>query len=100
MLVCEPVLNELERVLQTKLRVPAAVAADFCRLLRAEGEMVSARQAPTCRIDDADDEPIVALALGGKAELFVTGDKALLELAEVDGMPVISPRELWTRLTT
>jgi putative PIN family toxin of toxin-antitoxin system len=98
LLTCDAVVKELERVLRAKLRVPASVVADFCVLLRAEGEIVSTQKSPSCRIEDPDDEPIVGLALGGKADLFVTGDKALLDLKEVDGMPVISPRELWTRL--
>jgi uncharacterized protein len=98
LLICDAVIGELERVLQTKLRVATTVATDFCALLRSEGEVVAAQQSPTASIEDADDVPIIAYALGGKADLFVTGDKALLEMKVIDGMPVISPRELWERL--
>jgi putative PIN family toxin of toxin-antitoxin system len=98
LLTSDAVLAELERVLVAKLRVPQGVSADFLALLREEGELVQAPQQPSVAIEDVDDVPILACAIGGKAGLFVTGDKALLDLHEVDGVPIVSPRELWTRL--
>jgi uncharacterized protein len=98
LLICDPVLSELERVLVSKLRLPAPRAADFVTLLRDEGQFVQVRKKPSVRIRDADDVPILSCALGGRAELFVTGDKALLDLHEVDGLPILSPREFWTQL--
>jgi putative PIN family toxin of toxin-antitoxin system len=99
LLTCDAVLEELQRVLQAKLRLAGNVAAEFCSLVRSEGEVVvSVKQMPTSAIADADDLPIVACALGGRADLFVTGDKALLEIKIIDEMPVASPRELWDRL--
>jgi putative PIN family toxin of toxin-antitoxin system len=98
LLTCTPVLTELERVLLRKMRVPARVAADFVGLLRDQGEIVAAQTPPSVAIADADDVLILACAIGGKADFFVTGDKALLDLLEVDGVPIISPRELWIRL--
>ena len=98
LLISEAVMGELERVLKTKLRVAHAVVTDFAALLRSEAEVVSAQQLPTSGISDADDVIIVACALGGNADVFVTGDKALLEIKIIDGMPVLSPRELWERL--
>lgn len=98
LLISEAVMGELERVLKTKLRVAHAVVTDFAALLRSEAEVVSAQQLPTSGISDADDVIIVACALGGNADVFVTGDKALLEIKIIDGMPVVSPRELWERL--
>lgn len=98
LLTCAPVLAELERVLIKKLRIPDTVAAEFLALLREEGHMVEAQKAPSIPIKDPDDIPILACAIAGEADLFVTGDKALLDLREVDGVPIVSPRELWTRL--
>lgn len=98
LLTCEALLAELERVLVTKLRIPKSVAEEFVGLLRAEGELVQAQRTPSIRIPDADDAPLLGCAIAGGADVFVTGDKALLGLEEVDGLPVISPRELWIRL--
>jgi putative PIN family toxin of toxin-antitoxin system len=98
LLTCDPLLAELERVLATKLRLPKALTTDFLALLRAEGHFVQAQTAPSVRIKDPDDIPIVASAIAGGADVFVTGDKALLALGEIDGLPIVSPRELWIRL--
>lgn len=98
LLTCDPVFAELERVLVSKLRVPRSTAAAFLELLREEGHLVRGRKRPTARIRDADDIPILSCALAGNADVFVTGDKALLDLQKVDGLLILSPRELWTRL--
>jgi predicted nucleic acid-binding protein len=37
--------------------------------------------------------------VAASAEVFVTGDKALLGLRRAVNMPIISPREFWTRPT-
>lgn len=42
---------------------------------------------------------IVACAVTAKAEAFVTGDKALLDLTAVGGVPILSPRQFWKTLT-
>jgi predicted nucleic acid-binding protein len=43
-----------------------------------------------------DDEWVVACALRGAADIFVTGDHALLRLRKVGVLPIVSPREFWT----
>ena len=100
LLICKPLFSELNRVLRAKLRIPKAISDEFIALLRESGELAASRVKPSRRIPDPDDVPLLGCALAAKADLFVTGDKALLRLQEVDGMPVISPRELWTRLTS
>ena len=100
LLVGEPVLVETRRILQTKLRMPAQARNEVLRVL-ARFAQVPAAKAPTALgIDDPADEWIVACALAASAEVFVTGDKALLALRRVQGMPVVSPREFWTQART
>jgi predicted nucleic acid-binding protein len=36
--------------------------------------------------------------LNGEAELFVTGDKELLDLEKVGSMEIVSPRKFWEKL--
>lgn len=100
LLTCEPLLTELKRVLVTKLRIPTSVSEEFVGLLRAEGELIQTQIAPSIRIRDVTDIPLLGCAIAGEADVFVTGDKALLDLEQVDGIPVISPRELWIRLAS
>ncbi len=97
LLISEPVLRELERVLPDKLGLSTAITATFVTLLRTEGMLVKGEH-PFPSLPDPDDEPVVASALAGQAQVFVTGDKALLELQRVEGLPVISPREFWELL--
>jgi predicted nucleic acid-binding protein len=49
-------------------------------------------------VPDPDDAWIIAAALNAGADLFVTGDKALLELGAVQGLPIIDPRTAYARL--
>ena len=99
LLTGQPVLRELERMLSGKFKLPPSVVKEYLDLLRevaefAEGEHLSPPATP-----DPDDAPILACALAAKADLFVTGDKALLEMLAVESVPVVSPRECWERLT-
>ena len=98
LLTCQPVLRELERVLTEKLRLPGAVVAGFLALLKAEGTVVESRKNPSIPIKEADDIPILACAIAGKADVFVTGDKELLDLRKLEDLAIVSPRELWNQL--
>ena len=50
------------------------------------------------KVRDADDAWVLASAVAGQAELLVTGDDDLLVLAAKAPLPIVSPREAWTRL--
>ena len=93
------VLTELRRNLVGKLRVPAerfeVVTGFLAELERAPSVPPLARFA--ARIGAAD-AAILECAARARAEIFVTGDGALLKLGEYAGIPVVSPRELWLRL--
>jgi putative PIN family toxin of toxin-antitoxin system len=99
LLTCEAVLQELQRVLADKFRLPKPVIAGYIGLLRAEGQIVAATGLPAITLSDPDDTPIVACAVAVKADVFVTGDKSLLDLAAVGGVPIASPRQFWQTLT-
>ncbi len=96
---CEAVLSELQRVLAQKFRIPKPTIREYLSLLRDEGQVVTAGKVPRLRFKDPDDIPILACAISAKADVFVTGDKALLELRKIEGMPILSPRQLWQKLT-
>ena len=94
LLTSDHVLLELERVLRGKLGQSQSVTDGFVALLRSEALLVTAQHAVPS-LPDPDDELIVASALAGNANVFITGDKALLELQRIENMPIISPRQLW-----
>ena len=58
----------------------------------------SSKADPPVKVSDPDDIAVVSSALGGGATIFVTGDKALLELRAIGNMSIVSPRELFERL--
>ena len=99
LLTCQVVLDELDRVLTKKLRLPPPVVTGILSLVRAEGTIINPpREIPPIRIKDAGDIPILACAIAGKADVFVTGDRELLELRKAEGVNVVPPRELWLQL--
>jgi uncharacterized protein len=94
-----PVQVELHRILTGKFRVPAELWRELESRLR-ELERASATNIPLdTPVPDPDDIPILACALAAKADVFVTGDKALLDLKNIEDMPIVSPRQLWQRLS-
>lgn len=91
-----PVVTELLRVLEKKLRVPSA------RLVRIKAELDQFEQPePLSKdypVDDPADAAVLGAAIAGRAKVIVTGDKALLDLGSVAGVPIVSPRACWIRL--
>jgi predicted nucleic acid-binding protein len=54
---------------------------------------------PVDHSPDPDDNFILAAAVAAKADLIVSGDKNhVLDLGEVEGIPIVSPREALERL--
>ena len=50
---------------------------------------------------DPKDNPILATAIAGKADLIVSGDKKhVLSLGQVGGIPIVTAREALKRLAT
>jgi len=97
LLISEAVFRELQRILPEKLGQTEAITNGFIALLRTEGQVITAEH-PLPNLPDPDDEAILAAALAGNANVFVTGDKALLNLESVEGLPIITPRGLWESL--
>jgi putative PIN family toxin of toxin-antitoxin system len=99
LLISESVFQELERILPGKPGQSASVTEEFVAYLHDEACVVKG-EPPFPSLPDPEDEPIVASALAGQAHVFVTGDKALLELQRVVNLPVISPRQFWEMLAS
>lgn len=50
-------------------------------------------------ISDADDEWVVASVVSCGADVFVTGDRQLLDgVGDVEGIRFLSPRDFWEML--
>ena len=97
LLSSQEVVDELSRILQEKLRTPEDIANTFVTLILDQAEMVVPGDAPPS-VADPGDVPILSAALNGRSEVFVTGDKALLELEAHAGLKIVSPRQFATML--
>jgi len=97
LITSEAVLTELARVLPGKLRLSTQITREYLSLIEAYAEIAAANK-PWPELPDRDDEPIIAAAVAGKADVFVTGDKDLAELQRIGDLPILSHRQFWELL--
>lgn len=95
------VLNELTKALRQKVKLPVARAAEIVSFVSAEATLVVETSAPAQANAEPDDARVLGEALAGEASVFVTGDAALLKLANVATLRtlrILSPRQFWAVL--
>jgi putative PIN family toxin of toxin-antitoxin system len=98
LIVGKNVLRELVRALRDKVKLPAARSTEIADFVSGEAALVVGKVEPATAMVDSDDALVLAEALAGQAELFVTGDAALLKLATLEGLKLVSPRQFWEAL--
>ena len=99
-IVSAPLITELKNVLRTKIGVPQEIISDFVEVLTQDSILSENTKLTNIDINDKDDILILSTALNGNAELFVTGDKELLELERIQFMRIVSPRQFWETIKT
>lgn len=101
LVLADPVLDELERVLTTKLRFTAERVRDIGVLL---DELASERiPAPTTTPEpitaDPDDDLILVCAVDAGVQVIVSGDRRhLLLIGEHRGVRIVTPQALLAEL--
>lgn len=100
LVVSNPLIFELKNILHTKIGIPQEIVSDFVEVLTQDSILSEEIGLENIAIKDEDDILILSTALNGRAELFVTGDKELLELEKIQSMRIVSPRKFWETLTT
>jgi uncharacterized protein len=98
LLTGEAVLGELGPVLLRKFRVAPELARETDEFLRREAEVVERSSPLGIQLRDPDDVAILEEAVAGQADVLVTGDKDLLEVAENAPIRIVSPRGFWDLL--
>ena len=91
-------LVELRRVLATRFKADTARVDAIEQLLRDQTVVPKPAALLALKVRDADDAWVLASAVAGNAEMLVTGDQDLLVLARRAPLPVLSPRDAWSRL--
>jgi len=89
------VLRELDKALREKVKLPAVRSAEIIDFVASEAIRVVDKAAPANANVDRADALVLGEALAVEAQLFVTGDAALLRLATVDALEIVSPRRFW-----
>ncbi|WP_340102744.1 putative toxin-antitoxin system toxin component, PIN family [Rhodohalobacter sp. 8-1] len=92
----EFVLQELQRVLTTKLKVPKRKVSDVFQFLRNHHVEPIPENPSKVKVRDEDDRWVLESALRAKADILVTGDKDLLTISkQVPQLRIVTPREFW-----
>jgi len=97
LVICDSLLNELQRNLINKIKLSNEIIEEFVSLLQKDSIKVNPEKVITINGIDENDRKILTCAIHRNAEVFVTGDKELLDLHKIDNLMIISPREFWER---
>lgn len=98
LLVSPLLLAELEEVLgRRKFRLDQLDNADYLAQLRKQTVVHDPPADTGVRTRDPDDDYLIALALFGRADAIVTGDRDLIDLADPP-VPILTPRSLLNRI--
>lgn len=97
LVISDPLLVELHRILRKKFCIPEPLVEEMIAFLQRDTIHSQVVDMLDIRIKDKDDIIILSSATNGKAELFVTGDKEVLSLGKVGRMEILSPRAFWDK---
>jgi putative PIN family toxin of toxin-antitoxin system len=86
---------ELRRVLRDRIKVPPPTIDAIEQLLRDQVIVPKPAKPHPLPIRDADDKWVLASAVAGEADVLVTGDADLLEMASRSPVPIVNPRGFW-----
>ncbi len=96
LVVTLPILEEYREVLLRFMDQGADLYAKWDHLLTESSELIEP-VSTKMSVRDPDDRMWLEAAAGGKPAFIVSGDKDLLVLKEVQGIPVIQPHEFLSR---
>ncbi len=95
LVISDYILGELYEKLTRKLCVPNSIVESILALLMPHRLEVDVLPELTVAIRDPDDIAIVAFTMAIKADLLITGDRDLLDVADFLSVRVISPRQFY-----
>jgi len=98
LVISPPLLTELKNALRKKLGVPDDLTAELVEIIQQDANYSTPSALPDIDIKDRNDFAILSSALNGGADIFITGDKELLELHRIGDMEIVSPRMFWEKL--
>ena len=91
----EVIIGELRRVLKDRIGVSAADLNIIEEILRDQIVIPTPQDPHPLEIKDPDDKWVLATAVAGNADVLVTGDSDLLEVAPHAPIRIMTPRDFW-----
>jgi len=91
----KPLLDEIHRNLCQKIKIPKIKADDAGKFLSSEAEIVEPVKLSKESYRHSNDVKVLGIAVAGKAEVIVTGDKDLLTLRKFCSTHIFTPRDFW-----
>lgn len=92
----EYVLQELQRVLTTKLKVPKRKTSEVLQFLRNHHVEPIPEKPSKVKVRDEDDRWVLESAIRANADILVTGDKDLVNISkQVSQLKIVTPRTFW-----
>jgi putative PIN family toxin of toxin-antitoxin system len=93
LIISPALLDELDDKLQNKFGVSSQDAAILRAALQNIALVVEPRETISAIADDPDDNRVLECAVGGNADLIVSGDRHLLKLLSFRGIPIVTARQ-------
>lgn len=94
----EVVLAELRRVLRTRLRLPPRRIDEIEQFLREQEVTPRPSKPSRTKVRDKDDAWVLASAEAAMADVLVTNDRDLLDVADKATLNILDPRAFWALL--
>lgn len=95
LVTAEVVLKELARVLHRRIGLPPGTVDEIDEFLREHEVTPKPPKRATVPERDPDDQWILASAIAGRADVLVTGDRDLLDIAPAAPIRLVDPRGFW-----
>jgi putative PIN family toxin of toxin-antitoxin system len=102
LVVADPVLDELARVLSVKLGFGRSQLQEIDNFLTdlADERIATPAHPPEAVTGDRDDDVVLACAIAARVEVLVSGDRRhLLPVGEHHGLRIVTPQALLAELT-
>lgn len=97
----EVVIDVLQRMLTTKLKVPEKDVSEVLQFLRNHHVEPMPEKPFEVKVRDKEDQWVLESAIRATADILVTGDKDLLVVSKNVSSPrIVTPREIWELLKT
>lgn len=98
LIIGEVILAGFGRVLKTKFKVPEDRIASAMAVFSTVEIVPKPARPSELQVRDRADRWVIATALAGQADVLVSGDADLLDVADQAPLPILAPRAFWELL--